>query len=295
MPNYADKAYQADIKQFIKLIEIMDSSKDTTERFRDFCEMAYCALAKPVFIASQNQTRADELEARYMKVVGRYERRLDDIRETVPHLLALVQKWAPEYADFLGDAAAEMGKLSSEMGQFFTPISVSRLLSDLVAPDDYIKHKIERNGYITFHEPAAGAGAMILSFARRIKEVGYNPMIHMLVQANDISNLAYQMCYIQLSLAGIPACVHRADTLRMEEFEAAWTIGALFFHDFHGHLEYGRGQKQADAIEKMLGLIREMESTPAPQESAPLDENPVTRDPLPLEQPEPPLRQLSLF
>lgn len=54
------------VKAFIKRITALDSEKSPYDKFRDFCEMVFCAKAKRVALTRE---RADELEDRYMQVV----------------------------------------------------------------------------------------------------------------------------------------------------------------------------------------------------------------------------------
>ncbi len=51
----------------------------------------------------------------------------------------------------------------------------------------------------------------------------------MFVSAIDISAPCYGMCYLQLTLAGIPAQVIRGNSLSLEIFESAWTASMATF------------------------------------------------------------------
>ena len=77
---------------------------------------------------------------------------------------------------------------------------------------------------------------MILAAAKVIAEMGYDPSSHLLVSAQDISQIAYQMCFLQLTFAGIPAHVERCNSLSMETFDASWTPATLAFLRQHGRL-----------------------------------------------------------
>ena len=44
------------------------------------------------------------------------------------------------------------------------------------------------------------------------------------------------MCYLQLTLAGIPAQVIRGNSLSLEIFESAWTASAIPFLGQHGDI-----------------------------------------------------------
>jgi hypothetical protein len=82
----------------------------------------------------------------------------------------------------------------------------------------------------------------------------------MWVHAADISQIAYYMCYLQLTWRGIPAYVERADTLRMEHFEGAWTIGIHMFTQYH---EEQKQEKRVIELAKAFQLLlRDMDSKP---------------------------------
>ena len=78
----------------------------------------------------------------------------------------------------------------------------------------------------------------------RLLEQGFDPALHMLVHAVDLSEIAFQMCYLQVNWAGIAAYVEHGNSLSLESFEGAWTIGALKFHEHHGHLSFQKPERE---------------------------------------------------
>lgn len=69
-------------KEFIDRLRGYEPSKSLAEKFRDFCELAYCTYAKPMAAPE----RQEELEAHYMQIVNTY-RDKDTIR-SYPRLIA---------------------------------------------------------------------------------------------------------------------------------------------------------------------------------------------------------------
>jgi len=57
------------VSAFIKRLTELDREKSPYDKFRDFCEMGFCACAK---ITAPTPERAQELEDRYMQIVGTY-------------------------------------------------------------------------------------------------------------------------------------------------------------------------------------------------------------------------------
>lgn len=244
------------IKQFVKIIQSHNRERSDYDKFRDFCEMAYCAFAK---LTAPNQERADELEARYMQIVGQY-RDKEFIREGMPEMLGIGWNAMMDGGmDFLGTVAGEIGALNERAGQFFTPFEVSRMMAQMQLSD--VETFVEKQGYITIQEPAAGAGSMIVAAADAIRDAGCNPCIHMLVHAIDISPLAYHMCFLQLTWRGIPAYVERANALSMEHFEGAYTLPSLMFLDYHGHL-FTKPKNPIEEAVKLLDLVVNADQSP---------------------------------
>jgi type I restriction-modification system DNA methylase subunit len=216
-------------QQWIHNLEKLDRSKSTGEKFRDFCEMAYCAYAK---LTAPTPERADELEARYMRIVEAY-RDKDTVR-AYPEFMAQAQMNVENGRDFLGEVSGRMSVLNAKQGQFFTPQAVCRMMAKMTLSD--VKDFIDKQGYVTMQEPAAGSGGLVLAAADEVLWQGYRPDIHLLVHAIDISQLCFYMCFLQLTWKGVAAWVERGNALSGEHFEGAWTPHAYMFRNRHGHL-----------------------------------------------------------
>ena len=62
-------------------------------------------------------------------------------------------------------------------------------------------------------EPACGSGANLIALANVLKEKGINYQRNVYFVAQDIDPLVAKMCYIQMSLLGMPGIVIVGDTL----------------------------------------------------------------------------------
>lgn len=217
------------VSAFIRRLTALDREKSPYDKFRDFCEMVFCAKAKRM---APTRERADELEDRYMQIVGTY-RDKDTVR-AYPGLLALAHSAIRQGCDFLGSVATQMEVLNAQTGQFFTPYDVARMLAMMSLQD--AAAIIAQNGFLTLQEPASGAGGMVLAAADTLAQQGFDPGLHMLVHATDVSSLCFHMTYLQLSLRGIPALVTHGNSLTLETFSRAWTPPAMVFYDQHGRL-----------------------------------------------------------
>lgn len=215
-------------KDFLSLINEIDRSKHRAEVFQDFCEMAYCALAK---IASPSIEQRDKLETNYLATVGRYKK---EDAEKIAHLLAITTlALADGGTDFLGGVAAEMAVLDPKLGQFFTPYDVSRMMAEITL--NGIEETINENGFVTIQEPALGAGSMILAARDKVAGFGFDPATTMWVEGVELNRKTYFMGFIQLTLSNIPARVYQANSLTLETFDASYTSAASVFVTCHGY------------------------------------------------------------
>lgn len=216
------------VKDVVRLINAIDQSKHRSAVFLDFCELAYCALAKK---ASPFEEQREALEAQYMEVVGRY-RNKDDVRK-MPEIMGItLGEIGKGGCDFLGQVAAELGTLDSKLGQFFTPYEVSRLMAEINLAD--VDQMIEQQGYITISEPAAGAGGMLMAVADLIENKGHNLETSVWIEAVELSRSTYHMCYIQCAARGLAGKVICGNSLTLEVFTSAYTAGASVFFAANG-------------------------------------------------------------
>ncbi|KPC02248.1 N-6 DNA methylase (plasmid) [Pseudomonas amygdali pv. lachrymans] len=178
--------------------------------FADFVEMAAIAIRNS-FDHSARETR----EARYISLVGKYKPH--DQAKFGELLQHLVETLGLQAGDVLGELYMALGVSNADMGQFFTPPSISTLLSTLVMDIEHIQSQVKRRGFVTLSEPASGSGAMVIAFANSMLELGINYQQHLHVTLVDLDIRAVHMAFIQLSLLHIPAVVVHGNTLTLAE------------------------------------------------------------------------------
>jgi hypothetical protein len=226
------------ISEFVKTLNSIDQSKRRSEVFADFCELAFCSLAK---VASPFEDQREALETQYMGVVARYTNK-DDVRK-MPELLGMMMEAIHIGGiDFLGAVAGELGALDAYLGQFFTPYEVSRLMTEMNFSG--IGAVIEKEGFVTVSEPAAGAGGMLLAVADKVEELGYDPALHLWVEAIELSRSTFHMAFLQINCRGIAGKVINGNSLSLETYTMAYTAGAAVFLNEHGH-PFAKQRKEA--------------------------------------------------
>ena len=107
---------------------------------------------------------------------------------------------------------------NKQRGQCFTPPSIGNLMANCL-----FHQAIEQQGYYTLNEPTCGSGALIIAFCKTMREKGYNPQTQLHVIAQDIDLKSVQMCFVQLSLLGIPAEIQHANPLTGEVMDCYFT------------------------------------------------------------------------
>lgn len=148
-----------------------------------------------------------------MEVVGRYSKKeMDGFRAV---WAAVVEALERTPVDVLGNAYEELEVANKAAGQFFTPYHLCELMAETMV-DEALIAKVQAEGFVTVGEPASGSGAMIIALANVMRKKGLDPQRQLHVTTIDKSATAAYMCYIQLSLLGIPAAVWIGNTLSME-------------------------------------------------------------------------------
>lgn len=191
-------------RNLLRLLERIAPYRGRDEAFRDLMFIWAASLRLPV---DPDQATARECQ-------GTLSRFRETDKKTIGEgfdLLIDALEEGPQ--DVLGPIYMDLGLGSKQLGQFFTPNPLTRLMAELVAPED------RRNGARSISDPACGSGGTFLAEAARHIEAGRNPAMQMAVHGIDVSRTAILMCYIQLTLWNIPAelVVGNAITLEVRE------------------------------------------------------------------------------
>jgi len=198
--------------QFIKIFNQFSHRHNRYNVFRDFIMMSGFSIQNSIL-------KCESIEAEYMAIVKRYTK--EEVH-LFPKLLAeLTLGLNAEMGDFLGDIFMSLEFGEARMGQFFTPYHLAKLMSDLCVGDKL--SALSGKPFITLSEPTCGAGGMIIAVAQSMLEAGFTPFENLWVEARDIDDVAAMMCYVQLSLLGIPARVVTGNTLTLEENRVFYT------------------------------------------------------------------------
>ena len=196
-------------KELAKMLQANSHRHRLHTVFSDFCELCALTISNSVDLR-QYATR----EARYLQIVGTYER--EEVERFGKMFACLVEWLERGFGDRLGQLFMSLDLGNAFKGQFFTPYEISSLMAELTLGN--VEECVERNGFIDMSEPACGSGGMVIACAQAMQHKGFNYQKTMHATLVDVDPTAVHMAYVQCSLYGIPAIVVHGNTLAMQEF-----------------------------------------------------------------------------
>ncbi|HHR3897965.1 TPA: zincin-like metallopeptidase domain-containing protein [Salmonella enterica] len=223
------------VQRFVSLFNQTAPEVHRWQVFSDFVHMAACSLYNAIH-------RDEDFEADYMRRVGRYSR--EDANNMSRLLAEVIEGLEFCPTDFLGQIFMNLELGSDRLGQYFTPYNVCYTMARMTLSDGLSVLTSGERDFITVSDPACGAGGLIVAMAEAMLEAGFNPQKQMVVYCVDIDPLAAMMCYIQLSLMGIPAIVATGNSLTVEIKREMATPGFVLGH-WHHRWQAEQAQKVA--------------------------------------------------
>lgn len=210
------------LKPITDILDTFSFRVDYATLLSDVFSMLADSISNLVDVA-QKDIRDQEYFGIIKKYTAEEQKRLQIISGKIFDLCSEMSEPVGEFNDWLGELYMLSGTSSSRAGQFFTPYNISKLTAKLN------EFQTDDRGIITVDEPACGSGGLILAAAEAMRDKGINYTEQAFFHGADLDGRCVRMCYIQLSLAGIPAIVHKRDTLAMKTFET-WRTPAYVFN-----------------------------------------------------------------
>jgi len=196
-------------KEFLRVFGKLTYRHRSWDVWSDFIITFACALSNPV-----DKSHFDKREAIYLRTINRYSKQEQLLfPELAAHTVMALEE--NQEQDFLGSIYTELGLNSKEHKQIFTPYNVCEMMAEITMED--VVKKVKKYGYITLNDPCCGAGATLIAGVhaarKRLEKAELNYQNHILVAAQDIDLVVALMCYIQLSLLGVAACIKVGNSL----------------------------------------------------------------------------------
>ena len=191
--------------EFLKVFNSLCTSRQAWQVWADWISATACCLS---ISCDRDRTRFEQRSKEFRECMDRIG---DDMKAQKLFDIMTDALEADPYQDFLGSLYMELGLASHWHGQFFTPISLCKMMAGLTA-DDAMERLAEKN-WISVNDPSCGAGATLIAAAEQFRLKGVNYQRKVLFVGQDIDRVTAQMCYIQLTLIGCPGYVIVANTL----------------------------------------------------------------------------------
>lgn len=128
----------------------------------------------------------------------------EDFKNAYKEAITAFGDEAEDYHDPLGDIF--MSRIShGDHGQFFTPESISLLMSEIIMGD-------KLHDGMTVNDPACGTGRTLLMALKHIRSKGYEPKLY----ANDLSMTCAKMTLLNFCINSVDGAVTCGDALRLD-------------------------------------------------------------------------------
>ncbi len=191
----------------------------------DFIEMMAISISNAVDLRQK-----DKRDERFRDITRKYTS--DEMNIFKQMYADLIVDLEIDPRDVLGEIFMELGLGDKWKGQFFTPHSLSRVMTRITLSKDKIQKCIDDKGFVTINEDACGGGATLISSFNHIRQLGFNPQEILLIDASDIDRRSCYMTYIQLSLLGANAVIRERDGLapRTDEDTSTWYTPFYILH-----------------------------------------------------------------
>ncbi len=197
-------------KKFINTFnELLSGRFSPTTIWADFITMFACSLSNIMDI-----WHWEEREKLYWQTAEKYSQEERDLFLKLAAVTMTAFTCNPEQ-DFLGDIYMSLGLGKKGTGQFFTPYHICDVM-EKITMDDVVR-QVKEKGVYTIADYCCGAGATLIAgvnHARKeLEKAGLDYRDCVLAVAEDIDTTVALMCYIQLSLIGVPGFVKVSNSL----------------------------------------------------------------------------------
>lgn len=196
----------ADATKFVKLVDSLCGRHSRWEIWKDAMWLFATTISNSV-----DTRHREKREKQYLDIAKHYSKaEMETFVELFAQLVLSLEKAG--YCDFLGELFMVLGLGNAAGGQFFTPYDLCRMMAISSLPD--VREKVAQQGYISVNDPACGGGATLIAAADIMRnDCNINYQTSAMFIGQDIDYTTGLMCYIQMSLLGMPGYVRIGNTL----------------------------------------------------------------------------------
>lgn len=230
-------------KEIVKIMKECTDTKNLYEVFTDFIKLMAYSISSVVDLSTK-----DERDKQYRDIAKNYTtEQLNSCTEIMALVTSALEK---KREDVFGRLYMELGFGDKLKAQVFTPTGISNLMARLALDKESVKNALKKEGFVTIEDSACGGGSTLIQAIEVLKDMGVNPNSQILVFANDLDFNAVVMCYVQLSLLGVPAVIKNQDTLTLETY-STWFTPFFVWGDWGIRLAFKK------AIENMRAIMKD--------------------------------------
>ena len=213
-------------KNIVNLLDSMVYDRSYYEIVSDFFELSAIAIRNTVDLRPPLRQQYEE---RYLQTAKHYRpeqlQKFGQALAIFQDEIAKAMDGNAAFADWAGEIYMESKTSNSNLGQFFTPYNVSKVIALCGLDISGIKAKLaaDPDNIITLHEPTCGGGGLIVAAIEELHRQKINYAWNVFVDCGDIDSRCVHMTYLVLSLLGVPAVVRKGDALMLEYTEDWFT------------------------------------------------------------------------
>ena len=206
-------------RELARLIKEASHSTSTWRVWDDLMYMGAAALSQPL---KWVPAREDE----YLRRIRQYDPKIQALFPLMfAEIVAALEQEG--LVDVLGSMYMELELMNHWKGQFFTPDCVCRMMAEMQFYD--VSELIEQQGFITVNDPTCGGGAMLIAFASVCQDKCVDFQRNVLFVGQDIDPVVARMCYISMSLLGMPGYVIIGNTLTADASNYDYWFTPMYF------------------------------------------------------------------
>lgn len=257
-------------KNIVNILNSIVYDRSYYEIVSDFFELSAISIRNTVDLRPPLR---QEYEERYLRTIKHYKpEQLQKFGQALAILqdeIAKAMDGNAAFADWAGEIYMESKTSNSNLGQFFTPYHVSKVIALCGLDIDGIKEKLaaDPDTIITLHEPTCGGGGLIVAAIEELHRQKINYAWNVFVDCGDIDSRCVHMTYLVLSLLGVPAVVRKGDALMLEYTEDWFTPAyILAYTHFAKHIAKG-GYPKSPVVMKSTSQPKIAEKNESPKKA----------------------------
>ena len=219
-------------KEIIKKLEYFAYRKNIREVF---CEVIEFEALKIALLCDIHNSKIRMQKQK--EILNRYNKSdLPKFYEICYAIEKMLVGMIDNFDDYLGGIYMKIGAANKHNQQFFTPMSVGRLMAAINLTELDLSKPI-----ISIGEPACGSGGLLLAVLEHLTEQKINYTDKVLIYANDVDKHCVNMCYLQLSFSGAVAVIKQQNTITQA------VVGETFITPAFA-LQYGKFKEEYEKL-----------------------------------------------